>query len=122
MAIGRSPIQPAWAFARRTLLLGTLAAAALASRVGVLTAQAELTGDKAKTADAVRADLSRLAKKAKALNAQLLTTEKDWGRLPDSSRNQVKAFPVTLKFEDETTIRRLLKIQPPPITAPLAAS
>jgi tetraacyldisaccharide 4'-kinase len=55
-------------------------------------------------------EIARLRKKAKEQNARLLTTEKDWVRLPDDIRTQVTAFPVKLTFEEENVIKRLLNL------------
>jgi len=55
-------------------------------------------------------DLARLRQKSVALGARLLTTEKDWVRLPLDVRTEVTALPVKLTFEDSETVRRLLKI------------
>lgn len=47
--------------------------------------------------------MSRLEADAKRLGAQLITTEKDAVRLPDSFRTKVITLPVRLQFEDEGT-------------------
>jgi len=59
--------------------------------------------------------LQRLAKEAASLGAQLVTTEKDAARLPASFRPQVLAFPVRLKFADESTLVALLKTAQVPL-------
>ena len=53
-------------------------------------------------------DLQALARQADRLGAGLITTEKDWVRLPPAWRRRVEAWPVRVRFEDERTIRRLL--------------
>jgi tetraacyldisaccharide 4'-kinase len=55
-------------------------------------------------------DLARLTGKAMSLKARLLTTEKDWVRLPHNLRAKITAFPVKLTFEDEAMLKRMLKI------------
>ena len=47
------------------------------------------------------ADLRFLADRAEMLNAGLVTTEKDWVRLPPEWRARVKSWPVVARFEDE---------------------
>jgi tetraacyldisaccharide 4'-kinase len=46
-------------------------------------------------------DLRFLADRAQVLGAGLVTTEKDWARLPPEWRDRVRAWPVTARFEDE---------------------
>ena len=55
-------------------------------------------------------ELRKLRKRAAKANARLLTTEKDWVRLPDDFRTEVTALPVTLAFEDEAAIKRVLNL------------
>ena len=55
-------------------------------------------------------ELSKLKKRAAEKSARLLTTEKDWVRLPREYQARVMAFPVKLVFEDEAVIRRLLNL------------
>jgi tetraacyldisaccharide 4'-kinase len=55
-------------------------------------------------------ELSRLRSRAAAEGARLLTTEKDWVRLPLNARVQTLALPAKLVFEDEATIKRLLGV------------
>ena len=40
--------------------------------------------------------------------AALITTEKDYVRLPKGYRKGVTPWPVSVQFEDELTLRRLL--------------
>jgi tetraacyldisaccharide 4'-kinase len=53
-------------------------------------------------------DLAALEKKAATHNARLLTTEKDWVRLPDHVRRRVTAFPVKLVFKQPDQLARFL--------------
>jgi tetraacyldisaccharide 4'-kinase len=52
--------------------------------------------------------MARLAAEARALPAQLITTEKDAVRLPDAFKSKVLALPVRLAFHDKTEINALL--------------
>ena len=52
--------------------------------------------------------LKFLARRAKSLGAGLVTTEKDWARLPPAWRPKVTAWPVRARFEDEAALDRLL--------------
>jgi tetraacyldisaccharide 4'-kinase len=52
--------------------------------------------------------LAALADRAALLEAGLVTTEKDWVRLPPAWRDRVTAWPVRAVFEDETALDRLL--------------
>jgi len=54
------------------------------------------------------ATLRRLAERAAQFGAGLLTTEKDWIRLPPAWRMRVTAWPVRAVFEDEAALDRLL--------------
>ncbi len=49
-----------------------------------------------------------LARRAEAAGAELVTTEKDWVRLPPAWRGRIAAWPVRVRFEDETGLDRLL--------------
>jgi tetraacyldisaccharide 4'-kinase len=40
----------------------------------------------------------------------LITTEKDWVKLPPDWRKRVAAWPVRARFEDETALDRLLAL------------
>lgn len=55
------------------------------------------------------ATLARLARHAEHLGAGLLTTEKDWSRLPPDWRARVTAWPVRAVFEDEAALAALLQ-------------
>jgi tetraacyldisaccharide 4'-kinase len=52
--------------------------------------------------------MARLAQEAKAQNAQLVTTEKDAVRLPETFRSQVLAFPVRLDVQDWQPLRDVI--------------
>ncbi len=54
------------------------------------------------------ADIENLFMLAAEYEAQLVTTEKDYVRLPPGYRKGVMPWPVTVTFEDELTLRRLL--------------
>ncbi len=54
------------------------------------------------------AALRLLADRAELFDAGLVTTEKDWVRLPPEWREKVTAWPVRAVFEDETALERLL--------------
>ncbi|TRO96945.1 tetraacyldisaccharide 4'-kinase [Glycocaulis profundi] len=55
------------------------------------------------------AELSRLADYAQAHGARLITTEKDWVRLPPEWRERVAAFPVKAVFAEPARIDALLE-------------
>ena len=54
------------------------------------------------------ATLQRLADRAQQFGAGLVTTEKDWVRLPPEWRARVTAWPVRARFDDETALDALL--------------
>jgi tetraacyldisaccharide 4'-kinase len=54
------------------------------------------------------ATLRRLADRAAQFGAGLVTTEKDWARLPPAWRARVTAWPVRAAFEDEAALDVLL--------------
>lgn len=56
------------------------------------------------------ADLDNLAAHADRLGARLITTEKDWVRLPPGWRERVAAWPVRARFEDEAAVDALLRL------------
>jgi tetraacyldisaccharide 4'-kinase len=53
--------------------------------------------------------LQRLADRAAQFGAGLVTTEKDWVRLPPAWRSRVAAWPVRAAFDDEQALDRLLE-------------
>ncbi len=53
-------------------------------------------------------DLRALAERAAAFEAGLLTTEKDWTRLPPAWRDRVGVWPVRLRFDDDGAVEALL--------------
>ena len=55
------------------------------------------------------ADLAFMADRARLFGAGLLTTEKDWARLPPAWRERVAAWPVRARFEDEAALDALLQ-------------
>ncbi len=52
--------------------------------------------------------LNDLAARAADLDAGLVTTEKDWIRLPGEWRDRIAAWPVRARFEDEAALDALL--------------
>ena len=52
--------------------------------------------------------LKALAARAAALDAGLVTTEKDWVRLPQAWRPRIAAWPVRARFDDEAALDALL--------------
>jgi tetraacyldisaccharide 4'-kinase len=52
-----------------------------------------------------------LADRAAGLGAGLVTTEKDWVRLPAQWRERVMAWPVTARFEDADALSRRLMVE-----------
>jgi tetraacyldisaccharide 4'-kinase len=53
--------------------------------------------------------LQALATQAEAQGAGLITTEKDWVRLPPDWRARVAVWPVRARFEDEAALEAVLK-------------
>jgi len=53
-------------------------------------------------------DLKNLYELAREDKAQLITTEKDYVRIPDGFKKHVVSWPVAVEFGDELTLRRLL--------------
>jgi tetraacyldisaccharide 4'-kinase len=53
-------------------------------------------------------DLKAMAAQADRLGAGLITTEKDWARLPPDWRRRIEAWPMRTRFEDERAFLRLL--------------
>ncbi len=54
------------------------------------------------------AALESLAARAEALGAGLVTSEKDWVKLPPAWRERIAAWPVKVRFDDEPAARRLI--------------
>ena len=54
------------------------------------------------------ADLAFMQDRARLFGAGLVTTEKDWARLPPAWRERVAAWPVRARFEDEAALDALL--------------
>ncbi|MDP1597703.1 tetraacyldisaccharide 4'-kinase [Phenylobacterium sp.] len=54
------------------------------------------------------ATLKMLSDRAEQFGAGLVTTEKDWVRLPPAWRDRIHAWPVRAVFEDEAVLERLL--------------
>ena len=50
-----------------------------------------------------------LADRAALFGAGLVTTEKDWVRLPPAWRERVASWPVRARFEDEQALDSLLE-------------
>lgn len=65
--------------------------------------------------------LEALARQAEAYDAGLVTTEKDWVRLPPAWRARVTAWPVKAVFEDEAALDALLAGAEIPLNGSLAA-
>ncbi|HHL43025.1 MAG TPA: tetraacyldisaccharide 4'-kinase, partial [Hellea balneolensis] len=53
-------------------------------------------------------DMKSLADMAKEYDARLITTEKDFMRVPKSFHKMVIDWPVEIVFEDELTLRQIL--------------
>ena len=54
-------------------------------------------------------DIRSLVEKAQDAQSRLVTTRKDWVRLPLEYRSQVDVLDITLEFEDEASIASLIK-------------
>lgn len=54
-------------------------------------------------------DLRFLADRAEQFGARLVTTEKDWSRLPPQWRERVISWPVKATFEDEAAVLQVLR-------------
>lgn len=73
---------------------------------GALLLRAEALADHQPLSNAL---MTRLELEAKALGAQMVTTEKDAVRLPRSFRQKVMTLPVRLHWDDESVIRETLQ-------------
>jgi tetraacyldisaccharide 4'-kinase len=58
--------------------------------------------------DYTASELARLKARARDSGAMLVTTEKDFVRLPAASREGLRALPVTAQFDDIAALERLL--------------
>lgn len=65
--------------------------------------------------------LARLQRRAEDFGAGLVTTEKDWVRLPPEWRDRVAAWPVRAAFEDEKALDEILARAVPQIREPVRA-
>lgn len=54
-------------------------------------------------------EIEELLKQAAAENAQLITTEKDYIRLPQSLQNSIKTLPIALNFKDKDALITFIK-------------
>ena len=55
-------------------------------------------------------ELARLADRATQFDAGLVTTEKDWARLPPAWRTRIRPWPVRAVFEDDAALEALLSL------------
>ena len=55
-----------------------------------------------------QAALTRLAERAAQFDAGLVTTEKDWARLPADWRGRITPWPVLARFEDKAALDAML--------------
>ena len=53
-------------------------------------------------------EIMKICVEATTLDASPVTTEKDWVRLPQQTRSMVQTVPVTLEWQDEARVRKLL--------------
>jgi tetraacyldisaccharide 4'-kinase len=67
------------------------------------------------------AEMARLHAKARAADAQLITTEKDFARLTSAERQDIRYLPVRAAFEDMPAFEALLDRIAPRTLAPAAA-
>lgn len=54
-------------------------------------------------------EIDRLLQQAEEKNATLITTEKDYVRLPDSVKDKIETLPVTIKFKQDSELLSFIK-------------
>ena len=54
-------------------------------------------------------EIKKLEIKAKSLNAKLVTTEKDYVRIPSSKKNNINYIPIHIEFESKDLIIKILQ-------------
>lgn len=54
-------------------------------------------------------DIKKLIEKAEKISAKLITTEKDFTRIPDEFRQKIMVLPVKIKWREEGKLRDLMK-------------
>ena len=86
-----------------------LTLAALAALAAGGAAQAQPASSVQSFVDRVQGEANaRLAERAAQFGAGLITTEKDWVRLPKSWRTRIAAWPVRARFDDPAGLDALL--------------
>ena len=56
-----------------------------------------------------KGDIEKLKTKAKNLNANLVTTEKDFIRIPSSQHEAILTIPIQIEFENKTILKKILQ-------------
>ena len=54
-------------------------------------------------------EIKKLEIKAKSLNAKLVTTEKDYVRIPSSKKSDINYIPIHIEFESKDLIIKILQ-------------
>lgn len=54
-------------------------------------------------------DINKLVRLSEKHDAQLVTTEKDWGRLPASHHSTITPIPVNVKWKDEKALKKFFE-------------